>query len=396
MTPSRIAMALVIAASTCLAAPSQLTTHAASKTAASLARHMPKLRSADAAERQAAYDAFLHQGDEGRTALRNALLPLRKQRLAECQAFTLSQSAQARLLKAGTMMAKARAEALRVIFDKKIYPDANHGRAGQPIVDKAVAAVKALFPAYRKLMVPHAKRFARVLHAYRRIQEIDKQLALCNTPDLKLDPPLASLLPNIKAELVELLTAEVAFRRYSVQCLRYNQRIRTSTSAAERKVIDLTNEYRMQLGIRPLAINERLVRAARKHSAEMTALHYFGHHSPKPENRTPTLRCRKQGYKHFRGENCAYGTGAAGAFRGWYNSSGHHRNMVNPKANEIGVGHAGPWTEDFGTNPALDLDHLPRRRDGKANAASAKPERKPRTKGNPWEALLPPKPPAQR
>ena len=135
--------------------------------------------------------------------------------------------------------------------------------------------------------------------------------------------------------------------------------VATSTTAAERHVLDLTNEYRIQLGVRPLAINELLVRAARRHSAEMQRLGYFGHSSPTPGRRSPGQRWALEGYRHCRGENCMSGGGATGAFWAWYHSAGHHRNMLNPGNNEIGIGHAGKWTEVLGARRDLDLDHPP-------------------------------------
>ena len=380
----------LLAAGACLAAEPEATPRTRPDVAERLARHRPRLRSTDRATRQAAYDAFLREGDAGRMLLRDALLALRKQVLVACRSVYLAEPTQQRMLRAHAKMAAARQEALRVIFDKRVYPDANHGRSGQPVVDKAVAVVKAMHPSYERLFASPAKRFARVLRAYDRLLELDEQLAQCSVADLELKPPLADVAGGIPPELVEILKAEVDFRSTCARCLRYNRKVRTSLTANERKVVDLTNEYRMQLGIRPLAINERLVQAARKHSAEMAALGYFAHSSPKPERRTPSQRCRLEGYNHFRGENCAYGTGASGSFHGWYNSSGHHRNMIHPKANEIGVGHAGPWTEDFGANPALDLDQPPRRRDDGHKPPHKPPARPKRKRSNPWEKLLPP------
>ena len=61
----------------------------------------------------------------------------------------------------------------------------------------------------------------------------------------------------------------------------------------------------------------------------------------------PASRCRKEGAP-YAGENISTGpkTGE-GAFRSWYNSSGHHRNMLRHRS--IGVGKSGRlWTEDFG------------------------------------------------
>jgi len=387
----RFVLPLLLALAACLAAAApdeKVAAEAAPQVNPELAKRLEpfkaKLKSPDPEERQAAYRAFLDAGDDGRTLLREALLPLRKELADKVAGFAIPEGTAKRLLKAHEMMAAARAEALRVIFDTRIYPDANHGRAGQPIVDQAVNAVKTLYKPYEDLVAPAARQFATALRMHERLVEFDKQLLLCNVADMELEPPLKTLMSRVEPELVDILAGEAEFRRYCFLCLRHNRLVRTTLSAGERKVIDLTNEYRMQLGIRPLAVNEKLVQAARKHSAEMASLGYFGHASPKPERRTPGQRCALEGYGHFRGENCASGAGAEGAFRMWYNSSGHHRNMIGPGSTEIGVGYAGPWTEDFGASPDLDLDSA----GGAREREPAEPKAKPKKKPFPWDEFF--------
>jgi len=366
----RCAPGLVLAlaaAAACLAAEKD-------DAAARFDRIRPQLHSRDQAERQKAYDAYLAAGDEGRKQLVTELLTIRAAALAACREPYLSNDTQDKLLASHKNLDDARKEALRVIFDRKIYPDADHGRVGQPVVDKAVDAVKAIYPQYRHLLDPVVRRFARIPRAYDRLKEIDAVLARCNARDAELNPPLEKL-AGLRPELLKLLLDLAAYADACDRGLRYNAQIRTTLSDAERTVIDLTNEYRMQLGLKPLAVSEPLVQAARKHSQEMAALRYFSHTSPKAENRDPGLRCRNEGYANFAGENCATAMGPDAAFKGWYNSSGHHRNMLNPRANEIGVGCAGPWTEDFGARPGLDLDV-----DNPPRTAKPAPPREPKKK----------------
>lgn len=384
-----ITVACLLAAAVCLAAEAPTE----SPVARELAPYRRKLASPDEAVRQKAYDAYLNAGSEGRELLREALLALRKARLDACRGISIASASQKKLLAIHEKVEEARKEARRVIFDKKIYPDADHGRAGQPVVDKAVELAKQGVEKYHQpafgwalARVPRSRlargrargkalmvgfpsgsllrRFRKLAAAHQHVLEIDTRLALCGAEGVELRPSLQSLVgPGVEPELVEALAEIAEFLDYVERCLLYNARVATSMSEGEREVVDLTNEYRIQLGIRPLAINQLLARAARKHSQEMARLGYFGHTSPKEENRTPGKRCRNEGYGHYRGENCASGASASGAFRMWYHSSGHHRNMLNPKSTEIGVGHAGPWTEDFGADPDLDLDHPPRKWD---------------------------------
>jgi len=337
-----------------------------------------KLTHPDRAVREAAYQAYLDCGEEGRTLLKDALLKLGDDRRKLCESFTIGGSARQALLAAHAELDAARKEALRVIFDTKIYPDANHGRSGQPIVDKAVDAVKkslhkhqsvfgwALRPSRRGLAMTHSpsspiQAFRKILLVRDRLVETHDVLFKLDAADTDDRPTVAGLVegrvhPDLVVVLEELATAHA----YAEKCLRYNALMKTSMSTGERLVLDLTNEYRIQLGVKPLAANELLVRAARGHSDEMRRLGYFGHVSPIKGRQSFGQRCAIEGYRGARGENCMSGGGAEGAFRAWYNSSGHHRNMLNPGFNEIGIGHADKWTEDFGARGDLDLDHPPR------------------------------------
>jgi uncharacterized protein YkwD len=346
--------------------------------AARLKPYHAKLTSPRKETREEAYEAYLAAGDPGRTLLREALLAIRDNRIALCRRFAVSGSGRKTLLAVHAELANARKEALRVIFDKKIYPDANHGKAGQPVVDKAVAAVKAAVAKHQRdfgwalrrsrqgLTMHHTsespiRRLASILRVHDRLVETYDKLCSLEAAEPGSLPTVADLLAErVHPDLVTVLRGLYEAHDYAERCLRYNTLVATSTTAAERQVLDLTNEYRIQLGVRPLAVNELLVRAARGHSAEMQRLGYFGHSSPVPGRRSFGRRCALEGYRHACGENCMSGGGAEGAFRAWYNSSGHHRNMVNPGTNEIGIGFAGKWTEDFGARRDLDLDHPPK------------------------------------
>ena len=74
------------------------------------------------------------------------------------------------------------------------------------------------------------------------------------------------------------------------------------------------------------------------------------HDEPSPARRTPSLRAKQEGYTDPVGENVAFGyTTAEGVHLGWYNSSGHHRNMTDKSFYQIGVAKSGTyWTQVFG------------------------------------------------
>jgi uncharacterized protein YkwD len=119
-----------------------------------------------------------------------------------------------------------------------------------------------------------------------------------------------------------------------------------------KKVVLLVNIERAKAGCKPLHLDSRLVRSAEAHSLEMATSNVFDHNSPDGE--TPWARMAEAGYKDGGAENIARGyRSAEEAVRGWMNSPGHSRNVLNCRLVATGVGVAigpgGPWwTQDFG------------------------------------------------
>jgi uncharacterized protein YkwD len=74
------------------------------------------------------------------------------------------------------------------------------------------------------------------------------------------------------------------------------------------------------------------------------------HDEDDPKRANPYLRMTLEGYRGGAGENCSVGAGgSAGALHGWYESSGHHRNMLYDSHTEMGGAQVGAyWTENFG------------------------------------------------
>jgi len=107
----------------------------------------------------------------------------------------------------------------------------------------------------------------------------------------------------------------------------------------------------------PVTMNPQLRGAARAHSQDMADNNYFSHTSQ--DGRSPWDRMDAAGYSGFSiGENIAAGNrSAADTFSQWLNSAGHCSNMMNPDAEEIGIGYAiNPqsrfthyWTQVFGS-----------------------------------------------
>jgi uncharacterized protein YkwD len=119
-------------------------------------------------------------------------------------------------------------------------------------------------------------------------------------------------------------------------------------SPEEKACIKAVNRYRMLMGKNPDEVDVKLVACGRAHSKEMKTLGYFAHESPTLANKTFGKRAGNFGTS-AKSENIAQGQATGeGAFRGWYNSPGHHRNILSSHG-RTGVGeHARYWTQMFG------------------------------------------------
>ncbi len=244
----------------------------------------------------------------------------------------------------------ARKEALRIVFDLSIYPDENHGIVGQPVVDEAVNKVRAIWENPISVLLDQSTS----------LQEARQSLVQALADQLRFAGEAAALEAveqEVAADLAERLNlqgapidaADKAAFDYSQRVVAYNARVETSLDAEERNCITETNQYRMMMGLRALHIDERQVQAARKHSVDMRTSGFFDHHSP--NTGSPTDRVRREGAR-YSGENIAMGSGTGrGAFLQWYNSSGHHRNILTRDHLTIGIGRDGTyWTQDFGVD----------------------------------------------
>lgn len=130
----------------------------------------------------------------------------------------------------------------------------------------------------------------------------------------------------------------------------YNAVIEKQVASAVREQLRVTNAYRAMFRHRPLALVANVCSAAQGHADEMSTLGYFAHMSPTPGRKTPTDRMRLAGYNFGVTENIALTDSARGAHDAWCRSSGHHRNLLNPRHTELGVGANGRyWVQNFGS-----------------------------------------------
>ncbi|HEX5053218.1 MAG TPA: CAP domain-containing protein [Planctomycetota bacterium] len=130
----------------------------------------------------------------------------------------------------------------------------------------------------------------------------------------------------------------------------YNTIVGKKLGAAVREQLRITNDYRAMFRHRPLAIVASLCEAAQGHAEEMSKLGYFAHMSPTPGRTTPYDRMRLAGYKFGVSENIALSDSALASHNAWCQSSGHHRNLLDPNHHEVGIGADGRyWVQNFGS-----------------------------------------------
>lgn len=147
---------------------------------------------------------------------------------------------------------------------------------------------------------------------------------------------------------------------FRMRIAKYNDELEltiTKPGRDERDVVRRMNDYRLALGLEPLEIDERLVAAARGHSAEMAEMDYFAHESPVAERKSAADRLRLAGYENGRTGECIFKGSTDGevAFLAWFHSFGHHQIIVWPDLYQVGVGRAGKlYTANFGGGCALE------------------------------------------
>ncbi|HEV8378886.1 MAG TPA: CAP domain-containing protein [Tepidisphaeraceae bacterium] len=145
------------------------------------------------------------------------------------------------------------------------------------------------------------------------------------------------------------------FYRMCRQIEAYNSTFEQLLDKEEMANVRATNAYREALGILPVELDARLIQAARRHSKEMVELKYFSHHSPNPSEKDFERRYLNAGFKELGSENIAMGMSSGeAAFKIWFESPGHHVNMIRPGNTALGVGRwKNYWTANFGNGPRL-------------------------------------------
>lgn len=106
---------------------------------------------------------------------------------------------------------------------------------------------------------------------------------------------------------------------------------------AEARILELVNQERLAVGLKPLEPDPELTEVSRRHSADMLARGYFAHVTP--EGFDPFDRMRDSGVSFLiAGENLALARTVEIAHTGLMNSPGHRANILRPQFGRVGIG----------------------------------------------------------
>jgi uncharacterized protein YkwD len=257
----------------------------------------------------------------------------------------------------GRQLTAAREAARAFIGDPNRYPYPNKSEDAQVEAERLVEAVREIYERpYAALLA--ASDEAKALDA--ELSELDGRLARTDPLSEPLrDAAVEKVLRRLDVPNLALGSEDRERVDYNRAVEAYNRNVTTTADEEERANVAAVNEYRHMMGLHAVKIDERLVRAARKHSIEMQQLDYFDHDSPTPSLRTPAQRAAREGYGGGVAENIARGAGTGTeAFWQWFKSSGHHRNMLIPGHTEMGCGAAVRhwWTQKFGRMTGRNLE----------------------------------------
>jgi uncharacterized protein YkwD len=128
----------------------------------------------------------------------------------------------------------------------------------------------------------------------------------------------------------------------------------------------VVNDQRHQSGRRQFAPQRNLKRAASRHASEMVAGRYFAHTSPDGVtfvDRLDQANFIPRADRWRAGENLAAGRGTLGTptaiVRGWMNSPGHRRNLLDAGYTMVGIGVTRGWPGQGtgqGNSVTIDMD----------------------------------------
>ena len=111
-------------------------------------------------------------------------------------------------------------------------------------------------------------------------------------------------------------------------------------AVAKQDIVDRTNALRRAKGVAALRVNDKLMQAAQVRANEMATHTVYSHTRPDGRKFNTATDCPYMAENIHRIADWVLSdqTLAERAVADWYASTVHHKNMVNPKLSEIGVG----------------------------------------------------------
>ncbi|HEU4339910.1 MAG TPA: CAP domain-containing protein, partial [Planctomycetota bacterium] len=298
-----------------------------------------------------------------RLAAVEGLSELKKDRLEDlskkAKATATGALAQLRALK--VLLKERREEAIKVIYDPKIYLPENDPRwsqgdkiNGQQRVDELVQAVREIWEQPAKFALGNSRAIERDLEELRLINEkylppfgmeSDTEKDLAAFEELR-----NNLNEQLSVKSYSLIEADRQDYEWNRRADRYNDALREAgITRDEIEHARTVNDYREMMGRRRLFLDARLCRATKKHSAVCDRAGRIWHVGSDGD---PESRARAEGFTAGVSENVAIGYSSPAEIwtRGWYRASDHHRNGLNDNWNCLGYGYSGSvGTENFST-----------------------------------------------
>jgi len=141
-----------------------------------------------------------------------------------------------------------------------------------------------------------------------------------------------------------------------------------ATPTEQARLLVLVNQARAAQGLTPVTASTELNASGEAYAAYMATANFFSHTGL--NGSTMTGRDEAAGYLGWTwlAENIAAGqTTADTVFTAWMNSSGHRANILDPRAREMGIGHAYSagstyhdyWTMELGARTSIPAPAAP-------------------------------------
>jgi hypothetical protein len=288
-----------------------------------------------------------------------ALVALKKDRIEDLGKKAKSSAGLEQLRALRLVLKERREEALKVIYDPKIYLPEDDPRwrqgdkvNGQERVDELVEAVKQVWDAPAQTILTASRSIERDLEEIRTINEKFFPAFGLESESEKDLAAFEELRNNLNERLsVKSYSLNAADRQdyeWNRRVDQYNANLKEAgITQDEIEHARTVNDYREMMGRRRLFLDARLCRATKKHSAVCARAGRIWHVG---EDGDPQSRARAEGFSASVSENVAIGYSSPSDIwtRGWYRASDHHRNGLNDSWNTIGYGYSGNvGTENF-------------------------------------------------